>query len=94
MCNMWDHQVLACQNSSPQPAKLIFSPRLVDPMWYFAYASHKNHLKLKENCHKQRLAYCSGFWSLITLLVLSGVPAYAEWVAVEKDYLLPGLQTV
>jgi hypothetical protein len=40
------------------------------------------------------LAYCSGFWSLITLLVLSSVPAYAEWVAVEKDYLLPGLQTV
>jgi len=63
-------------------------------MWYFAYAAHRNHLKLKENCHKQRLAYCSGFWSLITLLVLSGVPAYAEWVAVEKDYLLPGLQTV
>ena len=31
---------------------------------------------------------------LITLLVLSGGPAYAEWVAVEKDYLLPGLQTV
>jgi hypothetical protein len=40
------------------------------------------------------LAYCSGFWSLITLLMLSSVPAYAEWVAVEKDYLLPGLQTV
>jgi hypothetical protein len=40
------------------------------------------------------LAYCSGFWSLITLLVLGSVPAYAEWVAVEKDYLLPGLQTV
>jgi hypothetical protein len=39
-------------------------------------------------------AYFSGFWPLITLLVLSGVPAYAEWVAVEKDYLLPGLQTV
>ena len=31
---------------------------------------------------------------LITLLVLSSGPAYAEWVAVEKDYLLPGLQTV
>ena len=40
------------------------------------------------------LAYFSGFWSLITLLFLSTVPAYAEWVAVEKDYLLPGLQTV
>jgi hypothetical protein len=32
--------------------------------------------------------------SLITSLLLSSVPAYAEWVAVEKDYLLPGLQTV
>ena len=40
------------------------------------------------------LVYCSGCWSLIALLVLSSVPAYAEWVAVEKDYLLPGLQTV
>jgi hypothetical protein len=36
----------------------------------------------------------SSFWSLITLLALCNVPAYAEWVAVEKDYLLPGLQTV
>ena len=40
------------------------------------------------------LAYFSGFWSLVTFLFLSSVPAYAEWVAVEKDYLLPGLQTV
>ena len=31
---------------------------------------------------------------LFTLLFLSSVPAYAEWVAVEKDSLLPGLQTV
>lgn len=29
------------------------------------------------------LTYCSGFWSLITLFVLSSVPAYAEWVAVS-----------
>ena len=43
---------------------------------------------------KLPLAYCSGFWLLITLLVLSSEPAYAEWVAVENDYLLPGLQTV
>ena len=43
---------------------------------------------------KLPLAYCSGFWSLITLLVLSSVPAYAEWVAVEKNYLVPGLRTV
>jgi hypothetical protein len=40
------------------------------------------------------LAYFSSFWSLIILLFLSSAPAYAEWVAVEKDYLLPGLQTV
>ena len=63
-------------------------------MWHFADALHVNRCNLRENCHKQSLAYCSGFWSLITLLVLSPVPAYAEWVAVEKDYLLPGLQTV
>ena len=43
---------------------------------------------------KLPLAYGSGFWLLITLLVLSSEPAYAEWVAVENDYLLPGLQTV
>jgi len=43
---------------------------------------------------KLPLAYCSGFWLLITLLVLNSVPAYAEWVAVEKDYLVPGLRTV
>jgi hypothetical protein len=40
------------------------------------------------------LASFSGLWSLITLLFLSTVPVYAEWVAVEKDYLLSGLQTV
>lgn len=53
-----------------------------------------NRRNLNENCHKRQLAYFSGLWSLFTLLVLSSVPAYAEWVAVEKDYLLPGLQTV
>ena len=63
-------------------------------MWYFAYAPHMNHRKLKENRLTLPLIYVSGFWSLITLLALSSVPAYAEWVAVEKDYLLPGLQTV
>jgi hypothetical protein len=63
-------------------------------MWYFADASHMNRRKLKENCHKLPLASFSGFWSLITLLFLSTVPAYAEWMAVEKDYLLPGLRTV
>lgn len=39
-------------------------------------------------------AYFRSFWSLITLLVLSSVPAHAEWVAVEKDYLSPGLWTI
>jgi len=63
-------------------------------MGYFADASHMNRRQLKDNCHKQLPAYCSGFRALITLLVLSTVPAYAEWVAVEKDYLLPGLQTL
>jgi hypothetical protein len=44
--------------------------------------------------HKQPLAHPSGFWSLITLLLLNSIPAYAEWVAVEKDYLSPGRQTI
>ena len=53
-----------------------------------------NRRTLKENCHTRPPAYCSGFWSLITLLILSSVPAYGEWVAIKKDYLLLGLQTV
>jgi hypothetical protein len=40
------------------------------------------------------LALLSGFWSLVAFLFLSSVPAHAEWVAVERDYLVPGLQTV
>ena len=63
-------------------------------MWDFAYALNMNRRKLKENCHKLPLAYFSGFWSLITLLFLSNVPTYAEWVAIEKKYQSPGLQTV
>ena len=43
---------------------------------------------------KLPLVYFLGFGSLITLLVLSSGPAYAEWVAVEKHYQVPGLQTV
>jgi len=39
-------------------------------------------------------AYFWGFWSLITLLVLSSAPAYAEWVKVDKDYFSPGLWTI
>ena len=43
---------------------------------------------------KQPLVSLSGFWLLIFLLLLGSVPAHAEWVAIEKDYLLPGSQTV
>ena len=53
-----------------------------------------NRRKLKEHCLTLPMASFLGFWLLITLLFLSTVPAYAEWVAVEKDYLAPGLQTV
>jgi hypothetical protein len=63
-------------------------------MWHLAHASDLNRRKLKEDCHKPPLAYFLGFWSLITFLFLSTVPADAEWVAVEKNYLLPGLRTV
>ncbi len=31
---------------------------------------------------------------LITLLVLSGGPVYAEWVALDEKYQSPGLHTV
>ena len=41
--------------------------------------------------HKQPLAYVSGFWLLITLLVLSSGPVSAEWVALEETYQVPGL---
>ena len=43
---------------------------------------------------KLPLAYFLGFWLLITPLFLSTVPAYAEWVAIDKKYQSPGLQTV
>jgi hypothetical protein len=49
---------------------------------------------VKGNGHKQLWAYFRGFWALITLLFLSTAPVNAEWVAVEKDYLLSGLQTL
>lgn len=49
---------------------------------------------LRGNCRSQLVAYFSGLCSPIIFLLLSSIPAYAEWVAVEKDYLLPGLQTV
>ena len=43
---------------------------------------------------KLPLAYFLGFCLLITLLVLSRGPVYAEWVAIAKKYQSPGLQTV
>jgi hypothetical protein len=63
-------------------------------MWYLAYALHMNRRTLKENGHTLPPASALGYWSLLAALFLSAVPAYAEWVAVEKDYLLPGFQTV
>ena len=39
--------------------------------------------------------YCGlGVWFLIPLLVLCSGLAYAEWVAIDKDFLRPGFQTV
>lgn len=43
---------------------------------------------------KLPLAYISDFWLLITLLVLSSGPAYAEWIVVEKNNQLAGVLTV
>jgi surface-adhesin protein E len=43
---------------------------------------------------KLPLDYVSGFWLLIPLLVLSSGPAYAEWIAVEKNNQLAGIMTV
>ena len=43
---------------------------------------------------KLPLSYFLGGWPLMTLLLLSSGPAYGEWVAVEKNNPLPGLQTV
>lgn len=39
-------------------------------------------------------AYPTGFWLLIIVLFLIHVPAHSEWVAVEKDYVLPGFQAL
>jgi hypothetical protein len=53
-----------------------------------------NRFKLRATCHKLPLPHFLSFWPLITVLFMSHVPAYAEWVAVEKDNPLPGLQTL
>ena len=60
----------------------------------FSNATQMSRCALRVNCRSQLVAYFSGLCSLIIFLLLSSIPAYAEWVAVEKDYLLPGLQTV
>lgn len=60
----------------------------------FSSATQMSRCKSDEHCYTQPLAYVVGRWLLITFLLLSTVPAYAEWVAVEKDYLSTGLQTV
>ena len=60
----------------------------------FSNATQMSRCALRGNCRTQPVAYFSGLCSLIIFLSLSSIPAYAEWVAVEKDYLLPGLQTV
>ena len=43
----------------------------------FSIRPYRRFLKLP-------MAYISGFWLLITLLVLSSGPAYAEWVRIDK----------
>jgi hypothetical protein len=73
---------------------LVFYPSRVDPMWRFTSVSDMKHCALKDHCSKLPPAYVLGFWSLVLLLVLSSESVYAEWDAVEKDYLSPGLQTV
>ena len=43
---------------------------------------------------KLPLACVLSFWLIITLLVLSRGPVYAEWVAIEEQYQSPGRLTV
>jgi hypothetical protein len=60
----------------------------------FSSATQRSRCTLRGNGRTQPVAYFSGLCSLIIFLFLSRIPAHAEWVAAEKDYLLPGLQTV
>ena len=76
------------------PATLILCQRQADPMRSFSNATQMSRCALRGNCRPQLAAYVSGLCSLSIFLFLSSIPAYAEWEAVEKDYLLPGLQTV
>lgn len=43
-----------------------------------------SHALLDSSSSRLPLAYWSGFWSLIILLLLSSGPVYAEWVPVAK----------
>jgi hypothetical protein len=43
---------------------------------------------------KLRPAYLLGLWLLISPLILGSGCVYAEWIAVDKNYLSPGRQTV
>ena len=52
-----------------------------------SHANSRSILKLP-------MAYISGFWFLITLLMPNSGPVNAEWVAIEKQYQSPGRQTV
>lgn len=60
----------------------------------FSNATQMSRCALRGNCRTQPVAYFSSLCSLSIFLSLSSIPAYAEWVAVEKEYLLPGLQSV
>ena len=55
------------------------------------FCSVTSRVSPSRESHSARLL---GFLSLITLLVLNGVPVYGEWVAVEKEYFVPGLRAV
>src|SRR5262245_5136957 len=63
-------------------------------MWHFVYVSHMDRRELKKHRLKLPTVHSWGLCLLTTLLVLNSASVYAEWVAVEKDYLSPGLQTV
>lgn len=38
--------------------------------------------------------YQLGFWSLIVMLTLNANPTHAGWVAIDRQYQSPGLQTI
>jgi len=62
-------------------------PHRFVPVHYLVSYNGRPFLKLP-------LACCLGLWSLVSFLLLSSGPVYAEWVALDKKYQSPGLQTV